>query len=253
MPKLVKICGLKTFEAANKAIESGADMLGIILVPNRARTIDHNVARNIALQARRIRASRNREFPTANAIIKYVDSLRIEDPDQYFLTVQKLIIDNGPFLLGVFRNQQIDEVFRVAEEIGVDFIQLHGSEDLNDYLEFNEKREFGIVKRYVVPKDTELLSNTFATFLKRGSQNNGFMFALLDSEVGGEGTVIDWSLLDGLNGKFILAGGLRPENLPETKQYKNVVGYDVSSGVEDSEGRKDLLKIELFVRIGKLL
>lgn len=250
---MVKICGLKTVEAANKAIESGADILGIILVPNRARTIDHNVARNIALQAKRVRKSKNRKFPTASSIIEYVNSLKLEDPDQYFLTVQKLVIDNGPFLLGVFRNQQIDEVFRVADDIGVDFIQLHGNEELKDYLEFNEKCQFGIVKRYVIPKDIELLTTTFSTFLRRGARNNGFMLPLLDSDAGGEGTVIDWSLIDGLNGKFILAGGLSPENLPLTEQYKNVIGYDVSSGVEDSEGKKDLSKIELFVKIGKLL
>ena len=35
--KVVKICGIKTVEAASVAIDNGANLLGCILVPNRAR------------------------------------------------------------------------------------------------------------------------------------------------------------------------------------------------------------------------
>jgi phosphoribosylanthranilate isomerase len=52
MPPVVKICGLRSVEAALKAMDSGADMLGVIMVPNRKRTISHDVAKKIAENAR---------------------------------------------------------------------------------------------------------------------------------------------------------------------------------------------------------
>ena len=51
--KVVKICGIKTVEAASVAIDNGANLLGCILVPNRARTIDLEVAKQIARMVKR--------------------------------------------------------------------------------------------------------------------------------------------------------------------------------------------------------
>ncbi|ANB14425.1 phosphoribosylanthranilate isomerase TRP1 [Sugiyamaella lignohabitans] len=45
---LVKVCGIKTVEAAIKALESGADMIGMILVPGRSRTVDFQDAKKIS-------------------------------------------------------------------------------------------------------------------------------------------------------------------------------------------------------------
>lgn len=255
MAKLVKICGIQTAEAAEKAIKSQSDLLGVILVPNRARSIDHNVAVKISSRVKQIRKQRKVRFDSVNDIVKHFESLSITDFNHYFTEVSQLIIECRPFLVGVFRNQPLREVFEIAKKLDLDLIQLHGSENIEEYLEYNEANnlKFGITKRFVIPQDVQSMETFFSSFLHQGKAKGNFILPLLDSEAGGEGKKIDWSLLNDLNGKFILAGGLNPDNLVETTQYKNIIGFDVSGGVEDDNGQKDFDKIEKFVTNGKAL
>lgn len=219
--KIVKICGLKTVDAAKVAIDNGANLLGCILVPNRARTIDHEVAKEISKLVKR---ERKPFKPTGNT------------PTEHFEQVSQWIIENGPFLVGVFRNQPREVVFRIARELDLDFIQLHGLED--KVLFIND--EFGVIPRYVVPDEIDLLQE----------QSNALMqcvsLPLLDSEAGGEGKLIDWSYIESLPTKAILAGGLTPDNIPV---FDNILGYDVSGGVE-TNGIKDSTKIINFINRG---
>lgn len=252
MPKLVKICGLRTTEAAAKAIDSGADMLGVIMVPNRKRSVSHAVAQEISQFVKSTRDAGRGQFKTPAEIIAYVEKQDVKEYNQYFELYHRILLENGPFLTGVFRNQNIDEVFELAEKCSLDCIQLHGSEDVEEYLERNKDGKYLIVKRYVIPDQVEQMTRFFTTVCGRTKQ--GFAFPLLDSELGGEGQTIDWTLLNELKGKFVLAGGLNPDNLQDTLPYsKNVFGFDVSGGVENENGDKDLEKIEQFVRNGKLV
>lgn len=248
MTKLVKICGLKTQEAADKAIYSKADLLGVILVPGRARSIDHEVGKTIS---KRVKLERSKsKFQTSKELMEHAQELKLKDHNEYFIKIRDLIIENGPFLVGVFRNQSIEDVFKIAQELDVDFIQLHGNEILEDYHKYNQDKfngKFGIIKRYVIPKDIELMSQTFS------NMNNGLALALLDSELGGEGKTIDWSYLNKMDGQYILAGGLNPDNLADTNQYANIIGFDVSGGVEKENGEKDLNLIDRFITNGKNL
>lgn len=243
MSKLVKICGLRTEEAAAAAIASGADMLGVIMVPGRARSIDHDVARAISAKVRAARTSGVAD------LFKPADTYQ-----QHFDQVSEAIRENGPYLVGVFRNQNIEQVFSLAQSVGVDFIQLHGSENLQEYLDYNERTgsRFGIIRRFVIPQDVPDITFCLLSLLKNGNPGR-FALALLDSEAGGEGKKIDWSLLHQLEGRFVLAGGLTPDNLGETAQYKNIIGYDVSGGVENADGSKNLDKIAAFIRQGHLI
>ncbi|KAI5966687.1 TRP1 [Candida theae] len=238
--KLVKICGVKTIEAAETAMLSGADLIGCILVPNKSRTCDIETAKQIAQYIKQGRPQ------SISQIMTRLQSKRdtFTSPVDYFEYVQKLILDNGPFLVGVFQNQSRDEVLSIARRIGLDFIQLHGSEPKLDFV----NDEFGLVFRYVVPRDTELMREHGLHMMRNGVLG----LPLLDSEQGGEGKVIDWDYVSGSLPftRAILAGGLTPDNIRETMDVKNVIGFDVSGGVE-TDGKKDLTKIAKFVNGGK--
>lgn len=93
---VVKICGLQSVEAAQVAIDNGADLLGVICVPNRKRTVDCEVAKSIS----------------------------------------KLCRGKDVKLVGVFRNQPKEEVARIAGDYDLDVVQLHGDEDWKEYDSF---------------------------------------------------------------------------------------------------------------------
>ena len=65
----------------------------------------------------------------------------------------------------------------------------------------------------------------------------------------GSGKVFDWRLAEGApRGKrILLAGGLTPENVGDAIRLVRPWGVDVSSGVEQSPGRKDPGKLRRFV------
>ena len=250
--KLAKICGIKTTAAAEKAIDSNADLLGMIMVPNRKRTIDKNVALQVTELIKNRRKNTKRHIQTASQLIKHLENERFNSIDELLSRFLALIQENGPFSVGVFRNQTIEEVFKTASELDLDFIQLHGSEDKREFVNYNSKdKKFVIIGRYVVPSDVANLESMFESLLKdRQYVGGGLSIPLLDSEAGGEGITIDWDAVGGIQkGKFLLAGGLNSDNLNDTCHLKNVIGYDVSGGVEDEDGNKDPTKIETFIKV----
>ncbi|KAK9451884.1 N-anthranilate isomerase [Limtongia smithiae] len=197
-PPLVKICGTRTPEAAQHAVESGADLIGMICVPNVKRTVKAEQARAIS---RAVRA---------------LERIRRE----------------GPFVVGVFRNQSLEEVLAVQADYELDMVQLHGKEPL----EWTKAISVPVIKTFG-PAD-------------QGVGTPGLhSVALLDSGSGGEGTMLPWEALP-TGSTFVLAGGLTPDNVAGATRVPNVGGVDVSSGVE-TDGRQDLDKITLFIRNAK--
>lgn len=205
---IVKVCGLQSLEAAQNAMESGATLLGIICVPNRKRTIDPSIAKQI--------------------------SQLVHDTS---------INKNGTQLVGVFRNQPIEEVRRIADEYNVDIIQLHGDEPWRESQAFLQKP---IIKRMIFPRDCEEV-------VRMSKLENCKALPLFDSEAGGTGELLNWESIskwsenEGNGSKFILAGGLTPENVREAISLTGVIGVDVSGGVE-TNGIKDISKIQNFLR-----
>lgn len=255
--KLVKICGVKRYESAKEAIDYGVDLLGMILVPGRSRTIELEEAKRISQLIKHTRQQKQTKFKTIGEILDYIDTLEFESNDDLIETIAKLIQENGPFLVGVFRNQLITNVFKLSQEIDVDIIQLHGNENKLEYCNHNKKhcnRKFGIIPRFIIPGEIALIYTALEEVLIGGKYfGNGFLLPLLDSEVGGEGKLLDWSIVNELQqGKFILAGGLTESNLTGLNGYNNLIGFDVSGGVE-TNGEKDSNKMKNFIKIGKLI
>ncbi|SCU80495.1 LAME_0B03422g1_1 [Lachancea meyersii CBS 8951] len=208
---VTKICGLQSAEAAQEAIDANSILLGIICVPNRKRTVDPSVAKEISQRVKSAREERQK---------------------------RGLL---GPFLVGVFRNQSVEEVQRIKSDYGIDIAQLHGSENWQQYKE--KFQDTLLIKRFVFPEDCPQVEELSKI------ENPGCL-ALFDSEAGGTGEKLDWDSISTWSQKtgatFILAGGLTPENVKAASQLHGVRGVDVSGGVE-TEGRKDYSKIKLFL------
>ncbi len=219
---IVKICGLTTVDAAEVAIESGADLLGMIMVPNRQRTVDLDIAKQISVKVREARDSRAST------------STETKEKDWFDLHINR-IKQEGPFLVGVFRNQPLSTILEYCQSIPLDYVQLHGSEDRSQYI---PQIPVPVIARFVPKADD----------FKESVQTGLHALPLIDGEVGGEGKLLDWNKLgiDSAKGKYILAGGLNPDNVSSAVQVEGVIGVDVSGGVETS-GKKDADKIREFI------
>ena len=141
-----------------------------------------------------------------------------------------------PKIVGVFIDQEQDEVRQIAEFVGLDLVQLHGSESPG----FDAGRP---VIKVLKVKDGEI----------PGAEDWPDP-VMLDSwspdQRGGTGRTWDWELARLLlsRRRVFIAGGLEPGNVGTVVSEFKPYGVDVSSGVEASVGIKDPDKIREFVR-----
>jgi phosphoribosylanthranilate isomerase len=135
--------------------------------------------------------------------------------------------------VGVFVNQAAADVNRVAEEVGLAVVQLHGDET-PEYADAVQRPVWKACSVHdAVPADWPLgvrLLLDAADPVRRG----------------GTGRTIDWAAAARLAAQrpVILAGGLTPENVAEAVARVRPFGIDVSSGVERSPGIKDAERLE---------
>ena len=177
----------------------------------------------------------------ALGFIFYKGSKRYIDPRD----AHRIISSLPPFIssVGVFVNQTVPEITGAVETSGVDTVQLHGDETP----EFCAMLPYKLIKAVRV-KDTvnsdqvELYPVRAILFDKH-----------TDEMYGGTGTSFDWGVLKGINisKKVILSGGLTPENVSRAIEIVKPYGVDVSTGVEDSPGKKNHIKMRKFIEAVK--
>jgi len=153
--------------------------------------------------------------------------------------------------VGVLVNAAADSILQIADQVGLDFIQLHGDEGP----EVIEKLGTCRVIRAFRPLPGELAA--IRQYLEICQRRSCAPEAILVDahavgQFGGTGKTADWSALgpprswDG-GRPVILAGGLTPENVAEAIQRVFPDGVDTASGVESSPGIKDAELIWRFV------
>jgi phosphoribosylanthranilate isomerase len=147
-----------------------------------------------------------------------------------------------PFVVtvGVFADQDAEDIRRVAAESNVDAVQLHGNES-PEYCSSIGKR---IIKAIRV-RDIESLID-----IKKYNVS-AFLLDTYDKELrGGTGRIFNWEIAreaKAINKRIIIAGGLTPENVSEAIKIVEPYGVDVSGGVESEKGKKDHQKIKAFI------
>jgi phosphoribosylanthranilate isomerase len=155
----------------------------------------------------------------------------------------KAIVDGltlRPTIVGVFIDQDVEEVRQVAELVGLDLIQLHGSEspgfDAGRPVMKVLKVRDGVIPDAGAWPDPVMLDSWSA------------------DQRGGTGQVWDWDLARPLLAarKVFIAGGLEPGNVGKVVSGFRPYGVDVSSGVEASVRVKDPDKVRAFVHAVRL-
>lgn len=152
-------------------------------------------------------------------------------------TVAKLrtALDPAIQVVGVFVNQDVDEVARLLTEGIIDVAQLHGQEDEGYIAALRQRTDKPIFKAFRINSPEAVAA----------ANASSADCVLLDSGTG-TGKVFDWSLLEQIRRPYFLAGGLHPGNVEEAVRALQPYGVDVSSGIE-TEKRKDPEKMAAFV------
>jgi phosphoribosylanthranilate isomerase len=151
--------------------------------------------------------------------------------------------------VGVFVDRPAAEVARLAGELGLEIVQLHGQEPAEDLIALAHLeviRAFGLNGRSACDEVTAYLS--LARSLGR-SPDAVLIDAAVAGRSGGTGATIADDILDRLPSlpRLILAGGLTPRNVAERVARVRPWMVDVASGVECAPGIKDVLSVAAFV------
>ena len=209
MAVLAKICGLKTPEAIAAAVEGGAALVGFMFFARSPRYVDPATVRQLEAGV----------------------------PP----TVRKV---------GVLVDESDERIAAIVKGCALDLLQLHGSETPERVSAIRNRFGKGIIK---------VISVSGAADLDRAAAYEGvadyLMFdakppkSMPDALPGGNALSFDWRLLSNRRFKlpWLLAGGLTPDNLVDAARISGAPMVDVSSGVEDRPGEKNLSKIKAFL------
>jgi phosphoribosylanthranilate isomerase len=139
--------------------------------------------------------------------------------------------------VGVFRDEHPDRVIDTVNRSGVKAAQLHGHETPAMVADVAAGVRW-VIKAVVAGTPDAAMADRFGTDL-----------IMVDAATPGSGSVFDWALIDDLptGPRYILAGGLTPDNVAMAVARVLPWGVDVSTGVERSPGRKDPLKVKAFI------
>ena len=148
----------------------------------------------------------------------------------------------GPFMarVGVFQNASLETVLETVRGVGLNVAQLHGQ----------ESDAFALEVQRIVPVLRAVKLEPGVPFVL---PEVGSAF-LIDGPDPGSGQVADWNRLEvpKLAGRrWLLAGGLTPENVARAIKRFKPWGVDLSSGVESAPGIKDPAKVTAFIRAAK--
>lgn len=142
-------------------------------------------------------------------------------------------------LVAVFVDATFDEIRRVQNETGIEWVQLHGSEPpelLEDLLPsaYKALRVAGV----------EAIGEA-----RRYAGDRILLDASVPGQPGGTGRTFDWSVAARVATEraTILAGGLVPENVGAAIAAVSPWQVDVASGVESAPGMKDAARVRAFV------
>lgn len=160
-------------------------------------------------------------------------------------TAEKLAagLDGRIKKVGVFVDTPPEKVRECARRIGLDVMQLHGSEDISYIAE---------VKTLGIPlwKSVKVRCSEDIYEAEKLGCDGLLLDSFVPGQIGGTGISSDWSVIreTKINPPYFLAGGINEDNLAEALEISPNI--DISSSIE-TDGVKDIDKIRRIMKIYK--
>lgn len=205
----VKICGINSAPAMNAAVEAGADLVGLVFYPPSPRAL----------------------APEAAAVLAALVPERIARVG--------LLVDAGD-----------TTITAIVEAVPLELLQLHGRETPARVAEIRARFGLPVMKAVKIAGPDDLTeAAAYVEVVDRLLFDAKPPKEMTDALPGGNALAFDWQLLAGRSWPrpWMLSGGLDAENLAEAVRISGAEAVDVSSGVEDSPGKKNPDKIRAFV------
>ena len=221
----VKMCGISNVETIPAIIDAKPDYMGLVFAPSK-RQVTVEQAKTLVEELYKQNVVGN------NSEVEQTEPVTILD------TASSETIKT----VGVFVNETVENLLKIAEEVKLDVIQLHGDEDESFIQILKEQSNVEVWKAVQVRSaaDAEKWIDSSADIL--------LFDAYHKDERGGTGEVFDWSSLDEFERPFMLAGGIDSANVARAIRTVRPYGLDISSGIE-TEGVKDNEKMKAFTNI----
>lgn len=207
----VKMCGVTRAEDAHCAQRAGVDAVGLVFVPKSPRSLSLEHAKAL---------------------------------DQ--------AMDQGIERVGLFMDASPDWIEAVLAAVKLDRLQFHGHESPADCERFGRAYIKALGFGDIASGVGEDQAARRDPWLDHARQYASADALLIDShgsgQMGGSGETSDWQALahtvEALDRPWVLAGGLRPDNVGHALGHLHPAGIDFSSGVETQPGIKDHGKIQ---------
>lgn len=211
MPLSIKICGLKTAEALDTALESGADMVGFVFFGPSPRNLGLVEARRLAERV-------------GNQALKVALSVNASDRE-----LHDIVDAIRPDMLQLHGTETPEQVALVRSKFGLPVMKA---------LPIATRADLSPVRLYAKVADRLIFDARAPKEATRpGGLGTPFDWTLLRG--------IDAGV------PYMLSGGLTADNVAEAIRITGAPGVDVSSGVESSPGVKDPDKIRAFIRAAR--
>ncbi len=147
--------------------------------------------------------------------------------------------------VGVFVNENLQEIKRICSEYHIGTIQLHGTES-PEFCDELEQSGFQVIKAFGLNEDFNF--NNLKLYEKVCEY---FLFDTQSKNFGGSGKKFNWEILERyqMNKAFFLSGGIRLEDLDSIRSFRHEQLYaiDVNSGFELKAGLKNAEQITLMI------
>ena len=235
----IKMCGISKVETIPAIVDAKPDYMGLVFAPSK-RQVTVEQAKTLVDELHK-----QYEKTYGEATVPMNTDTAQDSQDS-----QEFVPGNSNFekikTVGVFVNEKVENLLKIAEEVNLDVIQLHGDEDETFIQSLKECTNVEVWKAVQVRSaaDAEKWIDSSADML--------LFDAYHKDERGGTGEVFDWSSLDEFERPFMLAGGMDSTNVARAIRTVRPYGIDISSGIE-TEGVKDDEKIKAFTNIARII
>jgi phosphoribosylanthranilate isomerase len=196
-PIKLKICGVTSPAEAKQLSELKVDYIGLNFIPSSSRCIS---------------------LKTAGLIMKELSG-------------------SDAKTVGLFAGFKAHEVNNYAQRLGLDYVQLHGSEPAD----YAKQIKTPVIRAIAVDPDSS------AYDLIRFIDSYPAGFFVLDRPVQGQGDTVNIELaskiISARQDKIFLAGGLGPNNLKDVLGLTRPYGIDIANGVRDNDNNLDITKV----------